>query len=190
MNKPNKKNKQSQFHFKFISKDIIEIPQLITQSNSYPKTHIKTCSCKKSKCLKLYCECFANNSKCNEYCGCSNCYNTEAYSDLRELIMKQIKQNNPCAFTSKIKKQGDSVKIHFKGCNCSKSKCRKAYCECFKLGIGCSKICKCIDCENKTKEKSPLPCQIKLKQDIKDSDSFLLDFYFDKYTKLKRHKKE
>jgi hypothetical protein len=34
-----------------------------------------TCTCKKSKCLKLYCVCFAREIDCNERCRCQNCKN-------------------------------------------------------------------------------------------------------------------
>lgn len=33
------------------------------------------CNCSKTKCLKLYCECFAKGSHCGEECACSNCCN-------------------------------------------------------------------------------------------------------------------
>lgn len=36
------------------------------------------CNCKKSKCLKLYCECFAGELYC-EGCNCNDCHNTMAY---------------------------------------------------------------------------------------------------------------
>ena len=35
----------------------------------------KKCNCKKSKCLKLYCECFAAGAFCDQ-CSCQNCQNT------------------------------------------------------------------------------------------------------------------
>eukprot|EP00216_Chloropicon_sp_CCMP2111_P005863 CAMPEP_0198240510 /NCGR_PEP_ID=MMETSP1446-20131203/5602_1 /TAXON_ID=1461542 ORGANISM="Unidentified sp, Strain CCMP2111" /NCGR_SAMPLE_ID=MMETSP1446 /ASSEMBLY_ACC=CAM_ASM_001112 /LENGTH=352 /DNA_ID=CAMNT_0043923243 /DNA_START=102 /DNA_END=1157 /DNA_ORIENTATION=- len=36
------------------------------------------CNCKKSKCLKLYCECFAAGRFCSKDCLCQNCGNLES----------------------------------------------------------------------------------------------------------------
>jgi hypothetical protein len=33
-------------------------------------------------------------------------------------------------------------------CNCTKSNCRKKYCECYKGGKECSWMCRCVNCEN------------------------------------------
>ena len=38
---------------------------------------IKQCNCKRSSCLKLYCECFAAGICCNESCCCADCRNVE-----------------------------------------------------------------------------------------------------------------
>lgn len=39
-----------------------------------------TCRCVKSRCLKLYCDCFQSSELCNESCLCIKCLNTEAES--------------------------------------------------------------------------------------------------------------
>jgi hypothetical protein len=37
--------------------------------------HSKGCKCKKSNCLKKYCECFGAGIKCGEHCKCEGCKN-------------------------------------------------------------------------------------------------------------------
>jgi len=55
----------------------------------------KPCNCKQSKCLKLYCECFAAGTYCQN-CNCVSCCNTKENEDLRqEAIKATIKRNPP-----------------------------------------------------------------------------------------------
>ncbi|TDH73545.1 hypothetical protein CCR75_004074 [Bremia lactucae] len=36
---------------------------------------MRGCRCKRSKCLKKYCECFQNNIACTSHCRCMDCFN-------------------------------------------------------------------------------------------------------------------
>ena len=86
------------------------------------------CSCNKTKCIKKYCECFANNRLCKN-CLCFDCRNKDIFMGTND-------------FYDKNKNKEIVV------CTCSKSGCNKKYCECFKEGLKCNIKCRCINCLN------------------------------------------
>ncbi|KAG6551948.1 hypothetical protein Mapa_006565 [Marchantia paleacea] len=121
----------------------------------------KRCNCKKSKCLKLYCECFAAGTYCVGSCTCHDCFNKPEHEDTVLATRQQIESRNPLAFAPKIihaadssPKRGEEVidtpasARHKRGCNCKKSLCLKKYCECYQAGVGCSEGCRCEGCKN------------------------------------------
>lgn len=111
------------------------------------------CNCKKTKCLKMYCSCFATGQFC-EGCRCLDCLNLKQYTKEREKAYVRIVQNNPDALDRRL----DMMKYNNKiaksintgtRCNCAKSECTMEYCRCFSLGVKCGAECKCKGCHNR-----------------------------------------
>ena len=92
------------------------------------------CSCTKTRCIKKYCECFANNKYCIN-CYCKNCMNK-----LEEI--EQFQNNNTINIIENDNQNDKNT------CTCTKSNCCKKYCECFKINKKCTSKCRCLNCLN------------------------------------------
>ncbi|XP_022755328.1 CRC domain-containing protein TSO1-like [Durio zibethinus] len=128
-------------------------------SNSSDGEGCKRCNCKKTKCLKLYCDCFAAGIYCAEPCSCQGCFNRPEYEDTVLETRQQIESRNPLAFAprvvqplTEVPEDGNwktpSSARHKRGCNCKRSMCLKKYCECYQANVGCSIGCRCEGCKN------------------------------------------
>ncbi|KAJ0007707.1 hypothetical protein Pint_29736 [Pistacia integerrima] len=142
-----------------ISSRKAEFPRLNLQPNIKANNG---CCCKRSRCLKLYCQCFAAGVYCDERkCKCIGCRNNVENEALREAAVENILERSPSAFSPKIacspcsalnigddKENVPMVGKHYKGCGCKKTGCLKKYCECYHAKVFCSENCKCVDCKN------------------------------------------
>ena len=123
--------KSNTYKAKLISQELSEVKQVI-MGNRMPYRedlfqHVPTtrrpCKCKKTNCLKLYCDCFHNNSFCDpNFCNCIDCMNTEAHNSIaqprgpRVLAMLSVMAKRPDAFDK------GGRRFNTKGCSCSKSR--------------------------------------------------------------------
>lgn len=114
------------------------------------------CKCKKSKCVKLYCECFAGQSLCSdETCKCLGCSNMYEHNEHRREAIQTVLQKDALIFEkrsgSRMERRGRMLLSKLSRqttCRCKKSRCIMRYCECFFLGAQCNQDCGCTDCRN------------------------------------------
>lgn len=76
-------------------------PDQLNGQNAKPVT----CNCKKSRCLKLYCDCFKNGLQCGTDCKCEDCRNNDQYKTVKQKTIQEIKQRNNTAFLSIVQPQ-------------------------------------------------------------------------------------
>jgi len=108
-----------------------------------------TCKCQKTRCLKLYCDCFKVGRLCEKGCTCNGCANKDENDPLRIVAMNATIEKNPVAFKPRVTADPSSnSKGHLAGCKCRKSNCLKKYCECFNGRAPCGSKCRCVECKN------------------------------------------
>lgn len=104
------------------------------------KRHASTktrCSCRRTACLKLYCECYNSGVACTAACDCSNCHNDETMETQRAQVMQKKRKHTGCACK--------------KPTNGKNEWCDRNYCVCRKNGKKCGKMCRCTcrECKNR-----------------------------------------
>lgn len=105
------------------------------------------CTCTKTKCLKLYCNCLKAGRFCTSECDCVNCRNKCDSTERRQVLRKLKSGNAFPSLRSKAKKEGKVC-----GCTCQRSQCNKKYCSCYQSGRYCTDKCKCVDCSNRSSD--------------------------------------
>eukprot|EP01017_Pseudomicrothorax_dubius_P049420 TRINITY_DN918_c0_g1_i1.p1 TRINITY_DN918_c0_g1~~TRINITY_DN918_c0_g1_i1.p1 ORF type:complete len:428 (-),score=73.86 TRINITY_DN918_c0_g1_i1:136-1419(-) len=125
-----------------------------------PPSSKGSCKCKKSRCLKLYCECFANQKFCEE-CECIDCGNVKENEVQRAETFAVKRQKIMETEAAKRKREMRMDKLE-RGLNLTKeenvdSRGRKLVslrkqCECFQAGAEGSRSCRCQKDDEDLKE--------------------------------------
>ena len=77
----NKRRASSSQNLSILSNTIIPLPPRTVGGIRDQILKAKRCNCKRSGCLKLYCECFNAGIVCNEACSCLKCNNVQYQYD-------------------------------------------------------------------------------------------------------------
>lgn len=130
------------------------------------------CRCKKTNCLKLYCECFVKGNVCSALCKCLDCMNNETHIEIRNILLMEHFEKGTISFDPTKPQTPHALELatkKFSSCSCGKTGCNKKYCECFRLNNRCSRECKCRNCKNgndehETNEVVPKPSRRMIKK--------------------------
>jgi hypothetical protein len=92
-------------------KEMTNKPQVSIQRKRKkpPNSSTAGCTCKKSKCLKLYCQCFASSVLCDvDKCVCISCENKIGKEEEIAAAKNVILERNPRAFEDKFRSESTS----------------------------------------------------------------------------------
>ena len=133
-------------------KNIISNNNILENNNNigYVLKNLKkvVCTCTRTQCQKKYCACFSLGKPC-QGCDCKGCLNVPK-ENANIIPEGRDMYNNPKEEDVNIQRNlCQEPKVQAIVCNCTKSRCMKKYCECFKMNIPCGNLCRCIDCQNK-----------------------------------------
>lgn len=123
-------------------------PEFSDSDDSVKKTiKAKRCNCGKNRrgtkisCVSDICPCKKNESPCTSDCRCHNCRNVNHISNTSG-------RENGCRCG-----QGNKSKDDYLMQESCRDGSRKSKCPCVATGIGCTNLCRCINCANITQAR-------------------------------------
>jgi hypothetical protein len=139
----------------FLKRNVAKSPLRTLHSVHISETRIG-CACKKSKCLKLYCDCFAGQFLCSEEtCKCVSCSNRHENDEQRRQAIYTALQKDILVFEKRTQSRTERdrnmlvTKSNARiSCRCKRSRCVMKYCECFSAAALCDELCRCSGCRN------------------------------------------
>lgn len=157
-----------------------------------PAADAPACRCKKTNCLKLYCECFLKGGICGLHCKCVDCMNTPAHQQIREMLLEDHYNKGTIAFNP-LKPPAElpleQPPKRERSCTCGKTGCNKKYCECFRNNSKCSPACKCRGCKNGNEGRSDEElAKLGAKKVIKKRRSNFLNSLIEKMKQVSKNK--
>lgn len=136
-----------------------------SRSNFAEKKLVPSCSCKSSRCLKLYCECFKSKGFCGESCRCTDCLNQKNTPDAREAaiskyVQKRVKGSAEDLSSALLEKGVEGLFLATNktredqaSCRCKVSACTNRYCGCYSENQKCKSSCTCVNCLNSAEKR-------------------------------------
>ena len=105
------------------------------------------------RCLKKYCVCFNAGVECSAgRCKCNDCKNP--HGAVSQFSSNRVSKVAQVGGAEEVLPQSQRTTENTK-CSCTRTKCLKLYCECFRNDLVCTDNCECLDCKNTIEESEP-----------------------------------
>lgn len=105
---------------------VVPLPPRVIGGVCDQRSRTSMCQCKKSNCLKLYCDCFMAGLYCSPSCNCKECKNSTGFPRDRNIAIDAVVMRNPNAFRPRLSSALTASSAQpEKGCKCKKSSCLK-----------------------------------------------------------------